>query len=122
MEMNAENVSAVVITGLVVVFLGLLILIVVISIFGKIMSAPKKHKQTDAKPEVHVKPDIPEVKPIAPVIEDGIGEEIVAVIAAAVAAMSENGTAYAVRSIRKTSADSRSAWAMAGRTENTRSF
>lgn len=122
MEMNAENVASVVITGLVVVFLGLLILIAVITVFGKIMTMPKKQKQPQISPEAQIKPDIPEVKPLAPSIEDGIGDEVVAVIAAAVAAMSEDGKTYAVRSIKKTSSGGRSAWAMAGLSENTRSF
>ena len=53
----------------------------------------------------------------------GIPQEIVAVIAAAVASM-EDGASYTVRSIKKsvTPASARNAWSMAGLLENTRPF
>ena len=55
-------------------------------------------------------------------IEDGIEEEVVAVIAAAIAAMgASSGKKLALRSI-KTAKSSRSAWAAAGIADNTRPF
>jgi len=58
-----------------------------------------------------------------PVIEDGISDEVVAVIAAAIASMSDGETRYAVRSIKKTrNVGGRPVWAMAGIRENTTSF
>lgn len=58
------------------------------------------------------------------VVEDGIEEETVSVIAATIAAMMENGkeaVKYAISSIKR-SADRRSVWSLAGMQENTKSF
>ena len=56
-------------------------------------------------------------------VEDGIGDEVVAVIAAAIAAFSSDsdGKSYAVRSIKKAKAG-RPIWAAAGLQENTHAF
>ena len=63
------------------------------------------------------------VKPVSvPVIENGIDEEIVAVISAAVAAMSSgSGKKIALKSV-KYAKPSRPIWANAGIAENTRPF
>lgn len=60
--------------------------------------------------------------PASPTVYE-IPEEVIAVISAAVAAMSEDGKQYAIRRIRPAvTAGSRSTWATAGIAENTRPF
>ena len=55
-------------------------------------------------------------------VEDGISEEVVAAIAAAVAVMmSSDGKAYQLRSIKRTGKN-RPAWSIAGIQDNTRPF
>jgi hypothetical protein len=65
---------------------------------------------------------IPAAAPVISATGD-VPDEVVAVIAAAVSAMSGNGTQYAIRRIRPVStSNSRSVWAAAGIAENTRPF
>ena len=59
--------------------------------------------------------------PVAPVVEDGVSEEVVAAIMAAVSCMAPQGTTYRVRSIGRVRGE-RSAWAAAGVAEATRPF
>ena len=133
--LGGGTITSVVVTGLVVVFIGLILLILFVSIYGKVFDTINKNKAAKAKAEAEAKLKEAakgEVKPMAPVIrseqaqppevEDGIEEEIVAVIAAAIAAMgAAGGKKLALRSI-KTAKGSRSAWASAGIAENTRPF
>ncbi len=122
-EMTTSYVASVVITGLTVVFLALLILIFFFKILGFIFGREKKPK-TVAKTE-EVKP-VAVAEPavsVAPVIDDGVEEEIVAVIMAAIAAMSEqSGKKLRLASIKPSSRASRPAWAQAGLIDNTRPF
>lgn len=125
-DMNIEYVSSVVITGITVVFIGLIVLVLILYVFGfisniKTKSSDKKKviKSAD-KSDSKVTAGIKTTK--APVIDDGIEEEIVAVISAAVAAMSEkSGKKLILKSI-KASKPQRSAWAAAGLIDNTRPF
>lgn len=57
-------------------------------------------------------------------VQDGISEEVVAVIAAAVAAMAPEGTQYTLRSVHHVSRvkGERPVWAAAGLAESTRPF
>lgn len=123
MEMNVENVAAVVITGLVVVFIGLILLILFVSVLGMIFTniGKAKAKKKTAVKTAEVKSEPVKSAP-APVVEDGIGDEVVAVIAAAIAAMSaQSGKKLALRSVR-TAKPARNAWAAAGLQDNTRPF
>lgn len=124
-EMNLEYVSSVVITGITVVFIALILLVLILYVFGfisnmKTKSANKKKAiksadKTDDKATAGI-------KMTAPIIDDGIEEEIVAVISAAIAAMSEkSGKKLMLKSI-KASKPQRSAWAAAGLIDNTRPF
>lgn len=119
-EMNSEFIVSVVITGLVVVFSALIILVIFISIFGKSFKAlSKTDKPKEAKPQA---PTIQQATEIKPVTENGIDDEIIAVIAAAISAISsETGKKLAIRSIKRTDR-SVNAWARAGVLENTRPF
>ena len=131
--LGGGTIASVVITGIVVVFIGLILLILFVSIYGKVFATVNKKKAAKAKAEAEAKlreASKGEPKPMAPVIrteappeiEDGIEEEIVAVIAAAIAAMgAASGKKLALKSI-KTARGSRSAWASAGIAENTRPF
>ncbi len=116
---------AVVITGLAVVFLALVILIVFVWLMGKIFSIGSDKKKITAEP---AKPIVPiktaPVKPAA--VNTADDDEVIAVIAAAVAAMGQaEGKTYKVKSVRavnKNNRATRSAWAMAGLQHNTAPF
>ncbi len=122
------KVWAVVITGLVVVFLALVLLIIFVSIFGKVFSGIAEREKAKSKPA-----DVPAVnitKPAAPVqvpaasAEDD--NEVIAVISAAVAMMAaKDGKNYAVKSIKRKGngrGQAGSVWGAAGQRENTLPF
>lgn len=125
-NLSSGTVSSVVITGIVVVFIGLILLILFVSIYGKIFELieNKKAKKNNEKlNSVNPAPVKVVEKPTsALVVEDGIDEEVVAVITAAIAAMSaKSGKKMMLKSIKNTK-PARPAWANAGIVENTRPF
>lgn len=114
-------------TGLVVVFLVLIILTWIIKIYGTIVyNATNKSQKTKPVEKVQ-EPVAAPAAPAAPAssavnaVEEGIPGEIVAAIAAAVYC-TEGAPASAIKSIRRSRSASRSAWGMAGVMENTRPF
>ncbi|RGX54337.1 MULTISPECIES: OadG family protein [Anaerotruncus] len=116
---------AVTFTGIVVVFLALVGLSLIVWLFGKFFTAlaNRPKKPADPQPQQASKPAAKaaaQVKP-AMVVEDGIGDEIVAVIAAAVAAMGGSVGGYALRSVRRVK-EARPIWAAAGLQQNTQPF
>lgn len=126
-EMTKSFIAAMTITGLAVVFLGLLILVVYLTLSGKLfvrlgIGQPKPQKA----PAAPAPKPVAAPKPAAPAAVAGEDEdEIAAVIAAVVAAMSTaDGTAYAVRSIKpvRRVGSGRSAWAQAGMADLTAPF
>lgn len=133
--MSLSDAGTKIIVGFTVVFIGLILLVTIFSIMGLIFksvskSSAKKEEKKKAKTDkkssekktVVTEKKEESVAPV-PVVEDGISDEIVAVIAAAIASMSDGETRYAVRSIKKTrNIGGRPAWAMAGIRENTSSF
>ncbi len=131
-DLGAETVAAVVITGLAVVFIGLILLIALVWLYGKIFqvindkAAKKAAAAAAAKSEAKTE-KAPAPAP-APVIEDGIEEEVAAVIAAAISAYgAQTGKKLAVRSIRSADGGSgsrrvRNAWGAAALSEATRPF
>lgn len=134
--MSLSDAGSKIIVGFTVVFIGLILLVTFFSIMGLIFKAISKSsakksekkkvkvdkKNSENKTVVAEKKEEPVSVP-EPVVEDGISDEIVAVIAAAIASMSDGETRYAVRSIKKTrNVGGRSVWAMAGIRENTTSF
>ena len=133
MKMEGSYVASVVLTGLAVVFLALLLLIIVFKLFGLIFSKkpkPKKVKKVKAvKQEQEVKQSAPPVTAAmveetaaVPPESDGISEEIIAVISAAIAAISaSSGKKLKLMSV-KASGSSRKLWAQAGLNDNTRPF
>ena len=121
LEMNAENVAAVVITGLVVVFSGLVLLIAFVSFLGLFFKNKDKPKVNGNVP-VKTENKNNNVGP-ALIVEEGISDEIVAVIAAAIAAMgAKTGKKLAIRSVKNATNSNYSAWASAGRQDNTKPF
>ena len=118
-DLGAGTVASVVITGIVVVFIGLVLLILLVSIYGKIFDvingrAARKAEEAEKAAEA--------AKAVAPVVEDGIEEETVAVIMAAISAMSsEEGKKLVLKSV-KTAKPQRPAWSTAGIIDNTRPF
>lgn len=127
-DLGAGTVASVVITGIVVVFIGLVLLILLVSIYGKIFDvinsrAARKAEEAKKATEAAKAATKPEpVKVAAPVVEDGIEEETVAVIMAAISAMSSaEGKKLVLKSV-KTAKPQRPAWSTAGIIDNTRPF
>ena len=125
--MDNFNLSLVVlISGLLVVFLVLILLTALIWCYGKIVSSvggkggSKQSKKEDAPKSAAAPKASAAVKKAAPKAASGIPGEIIAVIAAAVASL-EGGSKYVIRGIKR-SKPSRSAWGTAGVMDNTRPF
>ncbi|MGN0477191.1 MAG: OadG family transporter subunit [Ruminococcus sp.] len=111
-------------TGFVVVFAVLILLIVIISIYGKICyTAQNSAKEKKEKKEKAAKQEVPApVKTApAPTPVSGISDEIVAVIAAAVDSTYGVGNAK-IKSIKKSPSVGRPVWGQAGVLDNTRPF
>ena len=130
MQMEMSYVVAVVITGLVVVFLGLILLIAFISIIGAIFKKLSQKGSTPAKTAAPAAKPVPKAvsQPAPAVTAASSGtddDEIIAVISAAVAMMSAaDGKNYRVRSVRAASSkgSAGNAWASAGLRESTNPF
>lgn len=119
----AQSISgmwATVITGIVVVFLilGLLIgLLYIISFFCNLGNKKKK----DDKPAEKTAEAAP--APVEIIEEDENDDEVIAVISAAIAAYTAgDGKTYAIKRIKRAEKQPRSSWGNAGVNENTRSF
>ncbi|MCM1165604.1 MAG: OadG family protein [Lachnospiraceae bacterium] len=123
-----STVGILTLTGILVVFLILAILIFFFWLMGTVFKAIDKSRAAKkaAAAEAEKAKLAVEPTPAAPVVEEDVDdeEEIVAVISAAVAAYAEaEGTAYTVKSIsRHKDARVRSAWSMAGISDNMRQF
>ena len=100
--------------GVVVVFCMLLLLTGVFKLFGLIMSTMGNGKQSKPAKTVIIAPPAPvsppappapagNTRPVTttPTVQNGIPEDTVAAISAAVAAVAPAGTQYAVRGIRR---------------------
>lgn len=136
-DLGAGTVAAVVITGISVVFIGLIILILLVTLYGKIFEAinekakakaeaaeAERQKALEAQNAASQKDkaEPAAVETEAPDIEDGVEEEVVAVIMAAIAAMgAQSGKKLMLKSV-KTAKGQRPVWASAGINENTRPF
>lgn len=130
MQMDWSYVGAVVISGLVIVFVALIVLIIAVWLMGKIFVAIKSGGNKKDKPSALPAAEQKTASAPAPVKTEQPSEdddEVIAVIAAAVAAMSEEyGKPLKIRSIKRTDTaagtDRRSAWARAAAAERTRAF
>lgn len=120
--------AKVILTGFVVVFAVLLLLIIIIKIYSAIVNKAqstgfkvKKKVETPGKPEETVTKAEPVKEQPAQTQTDGIPGEVIAVISAAVATMYGGKDKVRIKSVKK-SGSKRSAWANAGVIENTRPF
>ena len=133
-DYDALDVTAVVLTGLSVVFAGLIILILLVMLYGKIFESINKSKAAKLEAEkAKNAPQKTDVKPVkaapkpapAAEIDSGIEEETVAVIMAAIAAYgASSGKKLRVAGIKRAGASkgSGNAWSQAARAELTRPF
>lgn len=127
-NLDSGTISSVVITGVVVVFIGLILLIFFVFLYGRIFEAINNKKSEKSKKILENKVSVAsnqnnnnQSEPI-PIIENGIDEEVIAVIAAAIMAMSaKSGKKLALKSV-KHAKPIRPVWANAGIAENTRPF
>lgn len=131
-DLGGETIASVVITGIAVVFVALIILIALVYLYGKIFESVNAKQKAKAEAAKKAEAEKAEDKPApvktaapAPVVQDGIEEEVVAVITAAIAAYgAQSGKKLAVRSIKASGGapSGRNAWSAAGLAEATRPF
>ncbi len=113
----------VILSGISIVFLVLVILTLIVMAFGKIMdSAVNAKKNNKSDDPVKAASPAPKAAP-AQIVEDGISDEVVAVISASIAAVL-GGSGFAIHSVRraKETARGRSVWSLAGMQQNTSPF
>jgi sodium pump decarboxylase gamma subunit len=127
-SLNGESIltesGLVIMIGLVVVFATLIVLTAIFWLFGRASSYREKPATSKPDAEEHKETEsllVAAPLPVKPSIQSGISEEVVAVIAAAIASMTPEGTGYAIRSVRRARGE-RPVWAAAGVAENTRPF
>lgn len=121
--------AKVILTGFVVVFSVLILLICIIKIYsaivGKAQGAGKKVKKRKVKVPVKPQPDTTTVsveeEPVVQTDNGSIPEEVIAVISAAVYSVYGGKDKVRIKSVKK-SGSRRTAWADAGVRENTRPF
>ena len=114
--------AKVVLTGFVVVFAMLILLIFIIKIYGAIIQKAQDAGKEKKAETVAETPAPVVAAPVAPAQTDGVSDEVVAVISAAVATMYGSSEKARIKSIKKSSDGGRSAWAKAGVLDNTRPF
>ncbi len=121
-ELSGSDIAAITFTGLAVVFLGLIILVLFLTVMGKIMNTSKPAAPAKPAPAPAAKQE-PAPAPVQAVDDDA---EVVAAITAAITAMGEaEGKTYAVKSVKPKqggNAGTRPAWHMAGIRDNTTPF
>jgi sodium pump decarboxylase gamma subunit len=113
--------GTVTLSGLLIVFAMLILLVILIMVFGKIMQS----LSGEAKPKAPVQTAkvTPIAKPSVSVVEDDTDGEIIAAISAAVMMMYEGtGVVPVIRSVKRAQSGSFNAWRAAGIANNTRSF
>ncbi len=77
---NIQNGLLVFVLGMLIVFLGIALIVIVISILGKILHRNKQEPKTE-EPEVVVN-----TAPVTPYIEEGVTPQVVAAITAVITA------------------------------------
>lgn len=117
MKVDFSEVFGITITGLVVVFIALILLIIIMCIMGKIVSSieNKKNnsnknilqdKMSGSKQQGHTKKD----------------DSIIAAITAAITSYRGADRPFIIRAVKKTSSRGNFAWKMAGLQQNTQVF
>ncbi len=129
-ELDGEYMGSVVLSGVSIVFIALILLIFFVWLMDKVFNLVKGSKKKNKSAEVSQKAPAP-ANPAAvvsekpPVTEDGIPEEVVAAVAAAVAMLGEEtGRTLKITGISKKGGGSsrRGRWGDAAASENTRSL
>lgn len=122
MKIHFEDTMLVTVTGIIIVFIVLILLVLIMYLFGKVASSGSAKKGEKAQEiPAPAKQKVAPSAGLASALPTGDDDELIAVIAAAVQALSESsGKSYAVRSVRPS--PSRPVWASAGIYENTRPF
>ncbi len=112
-------------SGIIIVFSMLVLLVLIIGAFGLLMSKMSR-TPNDSKPVIDKKTEKKVVVPASPVqntVLDSDSDDVIAAISAAVMMMYEGtGKTPVIRSIRPAAKGVRSAWGMAGVMNNTRPF
>lgn len=123
-QMSKGELSAVTtISGLVIVFGMLLLLVLIISIFGLVSKSSKKSASgSDKKVETPVKNTDVNRSAQVNTLKSNDDGEVIAVISAAVAMMYEGTEKTAVIRSIKPASNARTAWAAAGIRDNVRAF
>ena len=120
------SVGIITLTGILVVFFILAILIFLFWALGKTFQTIDKNRAAKAEAAKKAATPAPAAAPATVeeiVEEDDNDDEIMAVISAAIAAYAEEeGTSYTIRDVKKRDKRARSAWSLAGIGENTRPF
>lgn len=121
---NVDMMWSTLVTGIVVVFLILLLLVFILWALGKVMNIQFKSKITPAEKSAAAAPVTVSAPPaVSEEYEDDDDDEIIAVIAAAIAAYGEaEGKQYRIASVKRKEKSLRSNWSVAGINENTRPF
>ena len=126
--LNFQNVdwgqaTALLITGMLVVFAALIVLVIIFSVFGKIMEkasgAPKTPKAEKVK---EPKKEAPKVVKV--VADNTLSDEVVAAITGAISAILSaegNNSSFLIKSIKRTR-KAIGGWRKAGISENIREF
>lgn len=124
---NPIDVASIVVSGMVVVFVALIILILLVMIYGKIFDSiieKKKNAQSKSETEISV---AEQTKTITPELSEATTDsdnEIVAAISAVIAQISsEEGVQYRIKSVTPVQKGSRrNAWNLEGLRQNTSPF
>ena len=120
------SVGIITLTGILVVFFILAILIFLFWALGKTFQTIDKNRAAKAEAAKKAAAPAPAAAPATVeeiVEEDDNDDEIMAVISAAIAAYAEEeGPSYTIRDVKKRDKRARSAWSLAGIGENTRPF
>ena len=112
-------------TGIFIVFMMLVLLVVILSIFGSVSQLGAKMEAKKALKAQAKKEELAPSQEPAKVMEKSEGQinpEVIAVISAAVASMyATSGKKPVIKSVKRSS-NTRPAWASAGLYNNTRAF
>lgn len=112
--MNLENQAQVLLPVLIIGFA------VIFSVLIALINIVRNNAAAIGEISKKINGDSPK-KAVAPSVQDGIPEEVVAAIAAAVYTL-YGSTGHTITSIKRAERPARSAWATAGLLENTRPF
>ena len=114
---NALGYGAMVaVVGLLIVFLGLTILIICISIMGGIFKRKNQKKNSQPTPVIEAAP-APAAAPVVESVQEITDPQLIAVISAALAAFDQSGKRLVVRKVRRVPA-----WNSAARAEQVYRF